>query len=67
MNAGILHGKAAETNNALGKYVINTPVYNPRVVEGNSLSYVAKADEDMCYTKKIYLQHWAIANLPSEF
>ena len=67
MNVGIHYVKAAQTFDSLGKYVVNTPIYKPRVVEGKSLSYISKVDEDICFTKKVYLQHWAIAELPSDF
>ena len=68
MNSGLHYVQAAQGHESLGKYVINTPSYKAKVFDDRSgTSFLSKADEDFCYTKKLYLQHWAIADLPSEF
>jgi len=68
MNAGIHFIQAAQGHDSLGKYVMNTPSYKAKVFEDRGGSaFLSQQDEDFCYTKKLYLQHWAIADLPSEF
>ena len=67
MNVGLHYIQAAQGFNSYGKYVVNIPSYKPRVFDDKSAAFLSQADEDFCYTKKVYLQHWAIADLPSEF
>lgn len=67
MNCGLHYKKAAQAYDSIGKFVVNTQVYKAKVFEDNPMSYLSKSDEDFCYTKKMYQQHWAISELPSEF
>ena len=67
MNVGIHNAKAAQSYDSLGKFIIKTPVYKPKTRGDHSLSYVSKELEDVCFLKKVYLQHWVLQGLPYEF
>lgn len=67
MNVGLHHAKAAQSFDSVGKFIIKTPTYKPKARGDHSLTYVSKDIEDICSIKKLYLQHWVLQALPSEF
>lgn len=66
-NTGIHYQKAAEEFNLIGKYMLTAPQHQAHAVNPQTKLYISKSSELICFTKKIYLQHWALASLPFEF
>eukprot|EP01017_Pseudomicrothorax_dubius_P028856 TRINITY_DN3459_c0_g3_i2.p1 TRINITY_DN3459_c0_g3~~TRINITY_DN3459_c0_g3_i2.p1 ORF type:complete len:607 (-),score=80.43 TRINITY_DN3459_c0_g3_i2:39-1859(-) len=66
-NAGIHYRKAAETFNSLGRFVIKVPTYRPKPSFGDSNLYISKNTETICSIKKVYIQHWLVKGVDSEF
>ena len=67
-NAGLHFQKAAQEFHTIGKFIIQAPVYRPKSVTDQTRNiFVSRNTEVIGYLKKIYLHHWAIADLPMEF
>ena len=67
-NAGLHFQKAAQEFHTIGKFIIQAPVYRPKSVTDTTRNiFVSRNTEVIGYLKKIYLHHWAIADLPMEF
>lgn len=67
VNAGLHYRRAAQSHDSIGKYILKHPVYKPGPVIESPMSYLSKSDEEFCIVKKVYVQHWALQNVRSEF